>query len=78
MLLVRRLADKYQASFESPVGIYVSATGRDPNFDALLGNLFRETILGQREDVRTVRRDAHAPAATCSLHGDGFCLSSQP
>ncbi len=78
MLLVRWLADKYQASFESMVGMYPSATGRDPRFEALLGNLFRETILGLREDIRTVRRDAHTQVASCWLHGEGFCLSSQP
>jgi protein-L-isoaspartate(D-aspartate) O-methyltransferase len=76
MLLVRRVAGGYQASFESMVTIYSSPTGRDPQFNAALGRLFRETIVGKRADIRMVRRDPHPPDASCWLHGEGFCLSS--
>jgi protein-L-isoaspartate(D-aspartate) O-methyltransferase len=76
MLLVRRVDDGYRASFESMVAIYSSPTGRDPRFNAALGRLFQETIVGKRADIRMVRRDAHEPEASCWLHGEGFCLSS--
>jgi protein-L-isoaspartate(D-aspartate) O-methyltransferase len=76
MLKVRRVQEKFEASFESMVMIYSSPTGRDPHFNAMLGKLFKDTILGNRGDIHSVRRDPHTPDETCWLHGEGFCLSS--
>lgn len=77
MLKVRRMRQKFEASFDSMVTIYSSPTGRNPHFNAMLGRLFKDTILGKRADIQSVRRDLHTPDETCWLHGEGFCLSSK-
>lgn len=76
MLFVRRLGERYEASFVSPVSIFPSLSGREAAYNGALGQLFRETILGKREDVQSVRRDPHPAGDTCWLHGEGFCLST--
>ena len=76
MLLVHRLQNKYQASFISPVGIYSSPSGRDPDFNSVLARLFRETSTGKRRDVQSVRVDSHTADESCWLHTEGACLST--
>jgi len=76
MLLVRRIPEKYEASFFSPVAIYSIPTCRDPNYNQALGQAFREMVMGKRSDVKVLRRDFHSADETCVFHGEGFCLSA--
>jgi protein-L-isoaspartate(D-aspartate) O-methyltransferase len=77
MLLVRRvLQEKYEASFVSPVSIYSSPTGRDPNHSQTIGQAYREMMMGKRPHVKSLRRDSHPSDATCWLHSEDFCLST--
>lgn len=76
MLLVHRLGNSYSVSFVSPVAIYSSPSGRDPAFNSVLGQRFRETVTGKRKDIQSVRRDPHDADETCWLHVDGCCLST--
>lgn len=73
MLLVARVASGFAASFVSPVAIFASVAGRDPDLNerlrAALGS-------GRWQAVRRLRRDDHVPAESCWLHGERFCLST--
>ena len=76
MLLVNRHGASLAASFVCSVSIYPSVSGRNTLYNNLLAQRFRETLLGMRDDVQSVRLDEHTLAETCWLHGDGFCLSA--
>ena len=76
MLLVHRVKDGYEASFSSPVMIYSSPSGRDPQRNAKLAGAFQETLQGKRPHLRSIRRDPHEADATCWMHGDDVCLST--
>jgi protein-L-isoaspartate(D-aspartate) O-methyltransferase len=76
MLLVHRVAGRYEASFSSMVMIYSSPSGRDPQRNATLARAFQETLQGKRPHLRSIRRDAHAADTTCWMHADDFCLST--
>ena len=76
MLLIRRLPEKYEASFVSPVGIYSSPTGRDPNFNQIIAQGYRDMMQGKQPRVTSLRRDSHDPGPACWLHGESFCLST--
>jgi protein-L-isoaspartate(D-aspartate) O-methyltransferase len=78
MLLVHRLGSKYQASFVTPVAIYSSPSGRDPDRNRVLARRFSETLTGKRPEVQSVRVDPHAVDENCWLHIDGACLSTLP
>jgi protein-L-isoaspartate(D-aspartate) O-methyltransferase len=62
----------FAARFVSPVGIFASIRGRDPELE---GRLRMAIASGRWHELRSLRRDAHAPHESCWLHGDGFCLS---
>lgn len=76
MLLVHRVADRYEASFSSPVMIYSSPSGRDSQRSATLAAAFQETLQGKRPHLRSIRRDPHTADSTCWMHGDDVCLST--
>jgi protein-L-isoaspartate(D-aspartate) O-methyltransferase len=59
----------------SPVGIFpcIGAVDADAEADRRLGAAIARGVAP--DAVHTLRRDAHEPAATCWLHGEGFCLS---
>jgi len=71
MLLVRRSADRFEAEFHSPVGIYHCAGARSEYGEARLRRLFAARSSG----VFPLRRDAHREDASCALHGAGSCLA---
>jgi len=78
MLRVRRVADGYEAAFVSPVGIFSSPTGRDPDYNTALAQRFRDPLSGgRRPTIRTLRREPHTADESCWLHGHGFCLSTR-
>lgn len=75
VLLARREAAGFSASFVSPVGIYHCLGARDPALEPLL----RQLLGGPRGgEVRSLRRDAHERRGSCVLHGGHFCLSEEP
>jgi len=72
MLLVRRDLAGYTAELQGMVGIYHCAGARSQTGEARLRARLTPTGL---ECLRRLRRDPHAEAADCWLHGDGFCVS---
>jgi protein-L-isoaspartate(D-aspartate) O-methyltransferase len=62
----------FPAQVISFVAIYSCASVRDPQLEPLLG---KAIATGALLKLKSVRRDPHAPADTCLLHGD-VCLSS--
>jgi protein-L-isoaspartate(D-aspartate) O-methyltransferase len=60
------------ARFISAVGIFPCLGGRVPELNARLREAFGR---GDWKSVQSLRRDGHALADTCWLHGDNFCLS---
>jgi len=62
----------WQARFISNVGIYPCIGGRSKAAEARLRKAFAG---GGAEEVRSLRRDKHAPGRDCWLHGRDFCLS---
>jgi len=64
--------ERLSARFVSTVGIFHCAGARTDEGDALLRRAF---AAGGHEDVRRLRRDAHARTPDCWLHGEDFCLS---
>jgi protein-L-isoaspartate(D-aspartate) O-methyltransferase len=76
MLLVLRAAEKYEASFVSPVSIYSSPSGRDANYNQAISQGYREMMMGKQPRVKRVRRDSHPSDATCWLHSEDCCLST--
>ncbi|PYS82783.1 MAG: protein-L-isoaspartate O-methyltransferase [Acidobacteria bacterium] len=72
MLKLMREGDAYEARFISPVSIFPCVGSRDEELNRRL----REAMMrGNFASVRSLRRDAHEPAADCWFHGEGFCLS---
>lgn len=74
VLEVSHVAQGFGARFIAPVGIYPCAGARDDDLNRLLSQAFergKEDLL----QVRSLRRDEHAPEAECWLHGEDFCLS---
>jgi protein-L-isoaspartate(D-aspartate) O-methyltransferase len=74
MLLLTRRARGLAARFTSPVGIFDCAGARTPAGERLLAESYAR---GGQERVRSLREDAHAPAADCWLHAESFCLSER-
>lgn len=74
MLLITRREDGYDARFTIPVGVFHCEGGRSEDADALLKKAFAGR---DSQTVRVLRRDEHAPADSCWLHGQGYCLSTR-
>jgi protein-L-isoaspartate(D-aspartate) O-methyltransferase len=74
MLLVTRAAagDGLAARLVGGVGIYHCAGARDAGAAARLDAAFAG---GDTPELKSLRREPHAPDDGCWLHGDGFCLS---
>jgi protein-L-isoaspartate(D-aspartate) O-methyltransferase len=60
------------ASFISEVGIFSCVGGRDSELNQRLKEAFERD---EWKSVQSLRRDPHAPADTCWLHTENFCLS---
>jgi protein-L-isoaspartate(D-aspartate) O-methyltransferase len=71
-LLIKREAGGFSARFLTPVAIYPCAGARD---EAMNQRLLKAIQGGDWTTVRSLRRDPHESAASCWLHGEGFCLS---
>ncbi|HYH86244.1 MAG TPA: methyltransferase domain-containing protein [Pyrinomonadaceae bacterium] len=75
MLKVRREGDAYAARILSPVAIFPCVGSRDEAANTRL----REALMrGNFPAVRSLRRDAHEAGEACWLHGEDFCLSTEP
>ncbi len=72
LLLTHPGGEAIGARFIRPVGFIEFAGARDPAVSARLQAAFGR---GDGDTVRSLRRDAHAPDASCWLHEDGWCLS---
>ncbi|HYL58002.1 MAG TPA: methyltransferase domain-containing protein [Candidatus Acidoferrales bacterium] len=75
MILVRREDAKFSARAISSVGIFpcIGAIERDADRNAAAA-----IERGDVENIRSIRRDAHAADASCWLHTDGACISTAP
>lgn len=75
MLKLKRAGATFDARILSPVAIYSCAGARDPEMNTRL----RDALMrGNWFAVQSLRRDAHEATAECWLHGEDFCLSTQP
>jgi protein-L-isoaspartate(D-aspartate) O-methyltransferase len=74
MVLVTRTpaGEGLAARLVGGVGIYHCAGARDAGAAARLDAAI---AAGEMPDLRSLRREPHAPEDSCWLHGDGFCLS---
>jgi protein-L-isoaspartate(D-aspartate) O-methyltransferase len=72
---ITRLQDRFSVEVVSFVAIYSCTSVRDPRLEPLLS---RALATGALMKMRSVRREAHDPAATCILHLPELCLSSLP
>jgi len=75
VLLVRREAGGWAARFQQGVGIMALHGGRDPDEQRALDAAYRA---GGYEEVRSLRRDPHAPEPECWVHAGDMCLSRRP
>ena len=75
MLLVARSESGYAAKLASPVGIFHCAGARSAEGSTRLAQAFGR---GNLESVARLRRDEHPQGENCWLHGDSFCLESEP
>ena len=76
-LCVRRGRGGFSARFLEPeptLLVFSYVGGRDPARESELERAFAR---GGHLDVRSLRRDAHAPGSTCWLHRQGECLSRE-
>jgi protein-L-isoaspartate(D-aspartate) O-methyltransferase len=74
MLLVhRRAAGRYAASFVMPVWIFHCTGARTDDGNARLRDAFPRGM----DSVQSLRRDPHDPESECWLHAPTFCLSSR-
>ena len=73
ILKVTRIEQGYAARFISRTAIFPCIGTRNLDADRRLWEAFAQ---GGWESVRSLRRNRHAPASTCWLHSDDFCLST--
>lgn len=74
MVRVTRQGDRFRAEVVSMVAIYSSTSVRDPGIEPLLNKAFESRELLK---LKSVRVDAHDPAATCLVHAPAVCLSAE-
>ncbi len=65
----------YAAKRVSGVGIYPCTSARNPTVERALARALGQ---GGARFIRSLRLDAHVAQPNCWLHGDGFCLSTDP
>jgi protein-L-isoaspartate(D-aspartate) O-methyltransferase len=75
MLLVTKHETGYAARLTSPVGIFHCDSARTLDGGARLAKAFGQ---GDFQSIRALRRDRHEQGRDCWLHGDGFCLDTNP
>lgn len=76
VLRLQRADGGFHVSFVSSVGIYPCAGARDPEIERALDTALARSGIPGIGAVRTLRRDSHAPAASCWLHAGSLCLST--
>lgn len=74
MVKVTRLGSHFAAEVLSMVAIYSSTSNRDSAVEALLSKAFESRELLK---LKSVRLEAHEPAATCLVHARPVCLSAE-
>jgi protein-L-isoaspartate(D-aspartate) O-methyltransferase len=72
VVLIARAADGFDARILNMVAIYNAVSARDAALEQKLGHALQSGAFMQ---VRRLRRDVHDEAASCCVHGEGFCLS---
>jgi protein-L-isoaspartate(D-aspartate) O-methyltransferase len=72
LLIVTREGAGFSARFTEGLGIASLYGAKDSERQRDLAEAYRR---GGHEAVRSVRRDAHEPEASCWFHSDGFCLT---
>ncbi|TML10919.1 MAG: methyltransferase domain-containing protein [Actinobacteria bacterium] len=77
VLLVTNEGAQLSARALAMVAIYSAIGLRDEDMNARLGKALMTGPM-QWMAITKIRRDAHEPASTCWLHGEGFCLSTSP
>lgn len=75
MLKIKRVANGYQASFISQVGIYSFVGMRDEEINKDIMEAFKH---GTSNNVQSIRRDEHAKEDSCWLHTKYYCISTLP
>ena len=75
VLHAQRIAGAWRARVDSMIAIYSLVGLRDEASNSALGQALMRGPSGA--PVTSIRRDAHAPDATCWLHVDGTCVSTK-
>ena len=75
VLHAQRIAGAWRARVDSMIAIYSLVGLRDDASNGALGQALMRGPSGA--PVTSIRRDAHAPDATCWLHVDGSCVSTR-
>ena len=77
VLVTRDDDDTFAARVIAVVAVYSALGIRDPGMDERIG---KALMAGPARwmAVSRLRRDAHAPDASCWLHGPSCCLSTNP
>jgi protein-L-isoaspartate(D-aspartate) O-methyltransferase len=73
MIRITREQGGFPCRVISPVAIYSCTSLRTPETEPLLRKAFTTQSFLK---LRSLRRDAHEPAASCLVHGPTLCLSS--
>jgi protein-L-isoaspartate(D-aspartate) O-methyltransferase len=74
LLITQRGEGSYPAEFLCGAAFIAFVGARDEAFGRRLASALSRD---GGDPVRSLRRDAHSPEATCWLHGEGWCLSRQ-
>ncbi len=72
VIRIQRRGVYFEARFVSCAAIFHCAGARSEQGDGALRAAYRE---GDADEVRSLRRDAHARSSACWLHTDEFCIS---
>jgi len=73
MIKITREPAGFAARVITFVAIYSCSSVRDPQLEVLLGKAMTSGALFQ---LKSVRRDAHAPCESCLVHSSELCLSA--
>lgn len=73
MVRITRRSGGYSAQIVTFVAIYSCTSVRDPQMEQALASAIGS---GSLMRMKSVRRDQHEPSETCSVHGNGFCIST--
>jgi protein-L-isoaspartate(D-aspartate) O-methyltransferase len=73
MVKIAHEAEGFAARVATFVAIYSCSSVRDAQLEALLGKAMGTGAIFQ---LKSVRRDGHAPQESCLVHAEGACLSA--